>query len=139
MVAASNLLQHKMCRFPTQQLFLCAARLRVLFGNLPSGSITMMPVQLSGIVRVTNQEPTHDGYDAETDEAYYQRFLIRVQTPPTSGNVYHYLSWALEVAGVGAAQVYPLGHGDNTVDVVIIDAEVCPGKYRSGCSCAETY
>ncbi len=97
-------------------------------GNLPSGSITMMPVQLSGIVRVTNQEPTHDGYDAETDEAYYQRFLIRVQTPPTSGNVYHYLSWALEVAGVGAAQVYPLGHGDNTVDVVIIDAEGMPAS-----------
>lgn len=95
-------------------------------GNLPASSITMMPVQLSGIVRVANQEPTHDGYDAETDDAYYRRFLIRVQTPPTSGNVYHYLSWALEVSGVGAAQVYPLGHGDNTVDVVIVDAAGLP-------------
>ena len=78
-------------------------------GNLPAGSITMMPVQIAGIVSVSNSDTTHDGYDAETDEAYYNRFLVRLRTPPTSGNVYHYLSWALEVSGVGAAQIYPLG------------------------------
>ena len=90
-------------------------------GNLPAGSITMMPVQLAGIVSVSNSDTTHDGYDEETDAAYYSRFLLRVQTPPTSGNVYHYMSWALEVSGVGAVQVYPLGHGANSVDVVLID------------------
>ena len=71
-------------------------------GNLPAGSVTMMPVQLAGIVSVSNSDTTHDGYDAETDAAYYARFLERIQTPPTSGNVYHYRSWALEVSGVGA-------------------------------------
>lgn len=90
-------------------------------GNLPADSITMMPVQLAGIVSVSNSDTTHDGYDEETDAAYYSRFLLRVQTPPTSGNVYHYMSWALEVSGVGAVQVYPLGHGANSVDVVLID------------------
>lgn len=90
-------------------------------GNLPAGSITMMPVQLAGIISVSNSDTTHDGYDEETDAAYYSRFLLRVQTPPTSGNVYHYMSWALEVSGVGAVQVYPLGHGANSVDVVLID------------------
>ena len=58
-------------------------------GNLPAGSVTMMPVQLAGIVSVSNSDTTHDGYDAETDAAYYARFLDRIQTPPTSGNVYH--------------------------------------------------
>lgn len=97
-------------------------------GNLPAGSITMMPVQIAGIVSVSNLDTTHDGYDAETDAAYYTRFLVRIQTPPTSGNVYHYLSWALEVSGVGGAQIYPLGHGDNTVDVVLVDTNGQPAS-----------
>lgn len=98
-------------------------------GNLPAGSITRMPVQIAGIASVSNSDATHDGYDAETDDAYYNRFLVRLQTPPTSGNVYHYLSWALDVSGVGAAQIYPLGHGDNTVDVVLVDINGQPASF----------
>ena len=97
-------------------------------GNLPAGSITMMPVQIAGIVKVTNPAPTAEGYDAETDQAYYDRFILNLQTPPTSGNQYHYRSWALEISGVGGVQVYPLGHGANTVDVVIIDTEGQPAS-----------
>lgn len=97
-------------------------------GNLPAGSITLMPVQIAGIVKVTNAAPTAEGYDAETDQAYYDRFLLNLQTPPTSGNQYHYRSWALEISGVGGVQVYPLGHGANTVDVVIIDTEGQPAS-----------
>ena len=97
-------------------------------GNLPAGSITLMPVQIAGIVKVTNPAPTAEGYDAETDQAYYDRFILNLQTPPTSGNQYHYRSWALEVSGVGGVQVYPLGHGANTVDVVIIDTEGKPAS-----------
>lgn len=90
-------------------------------GNLPAGSITMMPVQIAGIVSVTNQSPTAEGYEAETDEAYYQRFLLRLQTPPTSGNQYHYLEWAMEISGVGGVQLFPLDQGANTVGVVLVD------------------
>lgn len=92
-------------------------------GNLPAGSVTLMPVQIAGIVNVSNSGTMTGGYDAETDAAYFERYLLRLQTPPTSGNQYHYRSWALEVSGVGGVQIYPLGHGDNTVDVVIIDAD----------------
>lgn len=81
----------------------------------------MMPVQIAGIVSVTNEAPTAEGYDGETDQAYYQRFLVRVQTPPTSGNQYHYLEWAMEVPGVGGVQVYPLDRGANTVGLVLVD------------------
>ncbi len=95
-------------------------------GNLPAGSVTMMPVQIAGIVSVSNSNALTGGYDAETDEAYYERYLLRLQTPPTSGNQYHYRLWALEVTGVGGVQIYPLGHGDNTVDVVLIDVDGQP-------------
>ena len=90
-------------------------------GNLPAGSVTMMPVQIAGIVSVTNEAPTAEGYDGETDQAYYQRFLVRVQTPPTSGNQYHYLEWAMEGPGVGGVQVDPLDRGANTVGLVLVD------------------
>ena len=95
-------------------------------GNLPAGSVTMMPVQIAGIVSVSNSDTLTGGYNAETDQAYYDRYLLRLQTPPTSGNQYHYRLWALEVTGVGGVQIYPLGHGDNTVDVVLIDVDGQP-------------
>ena len=95
-------------------------------GNLPAGSVTMMPVQIAGIVSVSNSDTLTGGYDAETDQAYYDRYILRLQTPPTSGNQYHYRIWALEVTGVGGVQIYPLGHGDNTVDVVLIDVDGQP-------------
>ena len=95
-------------------------------GNLPAGSVTMMPVQIAGIVSVSNSDTLTGGYDAESDAAYYDRYILRLQTPPTSGNQYHYRIWALEVTGVGGVQIYPLGHGDNTVDVVIIDVDGQP-------------
>ena len=36
--------------------------------------------------------------------------------------------WAKEVSGVGAARVFPLGHGDGTVDVIIIDSDGQPAN-----------
>ena len=75
----------------------------------------MMPVQIAGLVSVSNSNALTGGYDAETDEAYYERYLLRLQTPPTSGNQYHYRLWALEVTGVGGVQIYPLGHGDRAL------------------------
>ena len=97
-----------------------------LAGNVAAGSINMMPVTIAGISAVSNSDTMTGGYEEETDAAYYARFLLRIQTPPTSGNVYHYMEWALEVAGVGAVQVYPLARGQNTVDVVIINTQGQP-------------
>lgn len=95
-------------------------------GNLAAGSVTQMPVQIAGIVSVSNSGVMSGGYDAESDAAYYARYLLHLQFPPTSGNQYHYKAWALEVTGVGGVQVYPLGHGANTVDVVLIDTDGLP-------------
>lgn len=91
-------------------------------GNLPAHSVTQMPVTIQGIASCDNPEPMTGGYDEEDDAAYYDRYLLKMRTPATSGNIYHYQSWALEVSGVGAVKVFPLGHGDNSVDVVIVDS-----------------
>lgn len=103
-------------------------------GNLPAHSVTLMPVTLPGIVSCDNPLPMTEGYDEESDAAYLTRFYAKLRTPPTSGNIYHYRNWALDVTGVGDALVVPLGHGANTVDVVLIDQA---GKPASAALVAE--
>lgn len=95
-------------------------------GNVGANSITQMPITISGIVSCNNDEATLGGYDEEADDALRARYLVALRTPTTSGNKAAYKGWALEVAGVGNAQVFPLGHGANTVDVVIINDAMQP-------------
>lgn len=92
-------------------------------GNLPAGTITEMPVTITGIAEVINDNPTVDGFDEENDDALRDRYYEALQEPATSGNVYHYKRWAKEVSGVGDAKVFGLWAGDNTVQVVIIDSD----------------
>lgn len=97
-------------------------------GIVGAGSITQMPVTISGIASCTNAAATTGGYDAEEDDALRTRYYTAVRTPATSGNKAQYKNWTLEVPGIGDAQVYPLGHGDGTVDVVIIDSNQKPAS-----------
>lgn len=97
-------------------------------GNVPAAQITMMPVTLSGITAVTNSSPTTGGYEAESDESLLNRYYILTKTPPTSGNKYHYQQWALSVSGVGAAKIFPLERGENTVEIVVIDQNKKPAE-----------
>ena len=90
-------------------------------GNVPANTITQMPVTIQGITNVTNADVAYDGYDAETDDSLRERYYEVLQQPSTSGNKYHYKTWAKEVVGVGDAIVYPTWNGDNTVKVVIVD------------------
>ena len=90
-------------------------------GNLPAHSVTQMPVTVQGIVSCDNAEAIDGGYAEESDAEYYARYLLKIRTPATSGNVYHYEQWALEVSGVGHAKVFPRVQGANTVDVVLAD------------------
>nr|DAL77540.1 MAG TPA: Baseplate J like protein [Caudoviricetes sp.] len=89
-------------------------------GNVPEQTITEIPVTIPGIVTVTNAAATTGGYAEETDEALRERYYLNVREPPTSGNIAHYKAWALSVPGVGGVKVFPLAHGNWTVDVVII-------------------
>lgn len=97
-------------------------------GNVPAGSITQIPVSMMGITKVTNEEPTAGGYDAESDEELLARYLVKVRQPATSGNAAHYLQWATEVSGVGAAKVKEQWQGPGTVKVIIADSERKPAS-----------
>ncbi|UUV17381.1 baseplate J/gp47 family protein [Fusobacteria bacterium ZRK30] len=97
-----------------------------LKGNVGANTITLIPITIQGITEVTNTSPTIDGYDQETDKSLVERYLIDIQKPPTSGNIYHYMQWSREVVGVGDSKIVPLWNGDNTVQIVIIDDEKLP-------------
>ncbi|MBW9158865.1 baseplate J/gp47 family protein [Clostridium tagluense] len=94
--------------------------------NVPSSTIIQIPIAISGITGVTNTNPSTGGNDDETDLALLTRLLLQVQTPSTSGNSAHYVQWALQVAGIGAAQVFPLWNGAGTVKVCAVDSNMQP-------------
>lgn len=87
--------------------------------NCSEGGIYIMPVKYSGIFTIANEEKIDNGYDIETAEALYNRYILKVQTPATSGNKYHYEQWTLEVTGVGFAKCIP---GAGNVKVIIANS-----------------
>lgn len=91
-------------------------------GNVPSNTITMFPITLSGFTEVTNEQPTFDGFEAESDSDLLGRYYDRIRTPSTSGNKNQFRNWAKQVTGVGDAKVIPLWNGDNTVKIIIINS-----------------
>lgn len=97
-------------------------------GNVGAGAITLMPVTIQGIKSINNEKSTFDGFDAEIDSSLLERYFIAVQTPATSGNIYHYTQWAREVEGIGNSKIFPLWNGANTVKVVIIDENKQPAS-----------
>lgn len=97
-------------------------------GNVPAESVKVMPVTIAGISSCVNKSPTTGGYDEETDEHLLERFVLNLQKPPTSGNIWQYMQWALSVDGVGACKVFPLGHGEHTVDVIILGSDGKPAS-----------
>ncbi|PRR70929.1 baseplate J/gp47 family protein [Clostridium thermopalmarium] len=90
--------------------------------NVPSGTITQLPIQLVGIRSINNINPTTGGTENESDAELLQRLLLKIQSPVTSGNPNHYKQWALEVDGVGKVKVFPLYDGNGTVKIVLIDS-----------------
>ena len=65
---------------------------------------------VSGVTAVLTDIIT-SGTDEETDENLRARFYAQVQAPSTSGNANNYKEWALKVANVGNAKVFPLWDG----------------------------
>lgn len=72
--------------------------------NLKANDLNYLPINYSGIISITNENDYKDAYNEETDQELYNRYVLKVQTPATSGNKYHYEQWALEVTGVGSAK-----------------------------------
>lgn len=91
-------------------------------GNVAAGTITVIPVSIYGVSKVTNEAAAYNGYEEETDGALLERLLFAVRQPATSGNVYHYIEWSTSVSGVGAVKVLPLWNGNGSVKVIVVDA-----------------
>lgn len=94
--------------------------------NVSANSINRMPITIQGLVRFTNEEPTHGGYDVETDEAYRDRYYEKLRTPVNGVNANTYVIRAKEVDGVLGARCIPIWNGVNTVKVVIIGSDYKP-------------
>lgn len=92
--------------------------------NLPKNTIVNFPVTIPNLNAVTNPSETIDGYDGETDNELRERYYFKVREPVTSGNIYHYKKWAMEVEGVGGVKVFPLWAGNGTVKVVVVNSAI---------------
>lgn len=97
-------------------------------GNIGPGAIKLTTGNITGITSVTNPQEFDGGVDRESDESLRKRFFERVQRPVTSGNVYHFRKWALEVTGVRDVRVYPVWNGPLTVKVVILADDGIPSQ-----------
>ena len=91
-------------------------------GNAMKQSDITLVEDINGIYGLSLLSDVDGGYEAERDESLIERYLLFIQKPPTSGNVYHYIHWAKQIEGVGDAKVIPLWAGKNTVKVVIMDS-----------------
>lgn len=87
--------------------------------NANIGEICCLPIKYEGILSIINEEKITNGYDQESDEDLYNRYLLKIRTPATSGNKYHYEQWASEVTGVGFAKCIP---GKGHVKVIITNS-----------------
>ena len=87
--------------------------------NVPAGAIFRQLVNITGITLVKSAA-AEGGIDPETDASLVERYYAYLRRPPTSGNVAHYLAWAMSVDGVGNAKVIPLWAGNGTVKVIIV-------------------
>lgn len=93
-------------------------------GNVEAHTINYMPITLQGIGGVTNESPAEGGADAESDEAFCQRYLYTLRNPANGSNASSYKVWAESVPGVGRARVYPVENGPGTVAVRVLSSDM---------------
>lgn len=91
-------------------------------GNVPAGQITQMPISISGITSITNTSASTGGYAEETDSSLLERYYEKLQSPNTGGNIAYFKSIAKDYDGIGDCKIYPTWNGNNTVKMVVIDA-----------------
>lgn len=95
-------------------------------GNADAGTRVTFTTPLTGVVATGGLTR---GADRESDDALRGRVLGRIQRPPMGGARSDYEAWALQVAGVTRAWVYPLENGPGTVVVRFVrdnDASLIP-------------
>jgi uncharacterized phage protein gp47/JayE len=91
-------------------------------GNQPTGSTLTFVSAPAGVgATVTLPDGLAGGTDLETWQQVKARMLDRIQSPPQGGSDADYKRWALSVAGITRAWVFPLYSGRGTVRVFVVD------------------
>lgn len=99
-----------------------------IVGNTSAATTATLTTTPAGFDSAVTVGVMTGGTDVETDAELLARLLEIIRRPPAGGNKYDYKRWALEVAGVSAAYVYPLRRGLGTVDIVITSAGGLPSQ-----------
>lgn len=88
-------------------------------GNAAAASSLSFDTPIAGVSATATVDAggLTGGADIETDDDLRARLLARIQAPPHGGALHDYVAWALEVAGVTRAWVYPAELGLGTVTV----------------------
>lgn len=86
-------------------------------GNISAATNLTLLSPVTDLSSIAVASSVSGGADIESDDSMRARLLGRIQQPPHGGNRYDYERWALEVAGVTRAWVYPLEGGANAVKV----------------------
>lgn len=86
-------------------------------GNRAVGQSLALVSPVVGVQPTATASALSGGADIETDDALRARLLSRIQQPPHGGAANDYIAWALEVAGVTRAWVFPMELGGGTVTV----------------------
>lgn len=84
-------------------------------GNRGAGQSLALVSPIVGVQSTATAGLLSGGADIEADDALRTRLLARIQQPPHGGNANDYVTWALQVAGVTRAWVYPAELGLGTV------------------------
>lgn len=97
-------------------------------GNRAAGQNFTLQSPVPGVSATAAASAMVGGADIETDDSLRSRLLLRISNPPQGGSTKDYEQWALEVAGVTRAWVYPLALGAGTVSVFFM----MDGTYMDG-------
>ena len=94
-------------------------------GNNPMGDL--IPIDyIDGLEFATLSNIITPGTDDESDDSLRERYRSNITNPPQDGNASQYLDWANNYVGIGAAKVYPLWNGGNTVKIAITNGLFLP-------------
>ena len=97
-------------------------------GNRATGQTLTLQAPISGVTAGAVAGAMTGGADIETDDSLRSRLLTRIKQPPQGGDKADYSAWALAVAGVTRAWVYPMELGAGTVTVRFM----MDGTYTNG-------
>lgn len=95
-------------------------------GNQPDNTPGVLQAAPAGVAPAVTLLQMGGGVDEESVASLLAKVLEHLRQPPAGGNKHDYQRWALEVAGVTAAFVYPTRRGIGSVDVAILSNGLPP-------------